>query len=69
MKKLAYRLIVFDWKEIPDIKEIQKAVKSGYTNLYEGDTGGDEYCWILSKKPLTKKEVNNIIKKEFGGEE
>jgi hypothetical protein len=65
MKNIAYKLIVFDWKEIPDIKEIQRAVKSGHINLYEGDTGGDDYCWILSKTPLTKKEVNNIIKKEF----
>jgi hypothetical protein len=69
MKKLSYKLMIWDWKESPDIKDVQNAIKKGYINFYEIDTGGDEYCWVASKTKLTKAELHSIEKKEFYDED
>lgn len=67
MKK-SYKLIVFDWKEIPDIKEIQSAVKNNYKYFYDAETESDFYCWVVSKTKLTRKEVQDIFNEEFNEE-
>ena len=68
-KKLKYRLIEWDLKDTPDIKEVQRVLKTGHIHFYEIDTGGDCYCWVASKTPLTTKQLNKIEQDEFYGEE
>jgi hypothetical protein len=65
MAKQNYTLVTWDWRESPDIEDVQKALKKGYNNLYDLDTGGDEYCWLFSKTKLNKKQIKEIEKQEF----
>lgn len=68
-KKLKYRIILWDWKDIPDIMEVQSAVRKGFTYLYDLDTDGDFYAWVASKTPLRKTQLFNISRKEFSSDD
>lgn len=68
MKKLSYKLMMWDWRDSIDIKDVQNAIKKGFINLYELDTCDDTYCWVASKTKLTKADLLSIEKKEFYSE-
>lgn len=69
MKKVLYKLLIWDWRNQIDIDDLKKALKLGYINLYEIDTGGDDNCWIASKVTLKKSEIKKITYKEFYGDD
>jgi hypothetical protein len=64
-KKLKYKMMVWDWKDVPDIMDIQNAARKGFTFFYDIETGGDCYCWIASKTPLRKTQLATISQIEF----
>lgn len=68
-KKLQYKIIWWDWKDVPDIMDVQNAVRKGFTYLYDLNTDGDFYAWCASKTPLRKTQLTKIEIKEFSDEE
>lgn len=63
---MKHHIITWDWKDAPDINELNSALKeiteSGNTpNLYTAETDSDDYAWVISPvSNLTQDEVNRI---------
>lgn len=54
--------ISWDWKSGPEIEELEAALEPFGIHVYEDPMceGQDAYGYILSDKPLSKKELEDI---------
>lgn len=63
--EMEYVILTWDWKQSVDVSQLQQALIRVFdgTNcprVYDIDTASDEYGMLVSAKPLTPEQVQNI---------
>jgi hypothetical protein len=59
------KLFLWDWKQQPDMDAVAAAVmevSEGTVIMREFDTGGDNYCWVISDHPVTDYEAEQLYR-------
>ncbi len=65
MSKLPeYRIIMWDWKETPDMGEFTEAAKAGFTTFGYIPYDGEMNVVLATKKSVTPYQVDAILQKE-----
>jgi len=59
----AYKYMTWDWKEYLDLDELSKVLhqlSEGGINLYQVETGSDQYAIVISRGELNEEQVAQI---------
>ena len=62
------RVIIWDWREQPDMDEIANAVQelsNGRVQIYDVDTRSDQFAIVISDTPLHSDDVAAAYRKRF----
>lgn len=71
MKKKIITANVWDWKESPNVRELQKLLKPFGLNVYPDPTwdGSDSYGFVFTNSVMTKKQLQEWVNKHWGIED
>ncbi len=67
-----HRLLTWDWREQPDLKELGRAlaeVSGGRIHLAEVETGDDQFAIVIADAPVSEAEATEIYRTRWEDED